>query len=52
MGIVFGSKAHFLADFLADLQATGVMHVIVASWMNVKFVAAALMYIFVSLFKR
>src|SRR5581483_4978694 len=37
MGIVFGSKEQFPANFWTDLQATGVLHVIAASGMNVTF---------------
>jgi len=52
MGIVFGSKEHFSDDFLAALQATGVMHVIAASGMNVTFVAAALLSVLGTFLKR
>lgn len=44
MGIVFGAKEQFPSNFWADLQATGVLHVIAASGMNVTFVSAFLLY--------
>ncbi|MGI8419554.1 MAG: ComEC/Rec2 family competence protein [Candidatus Levyibacteriota bacterium] len=44
MGIVFGAKEQFSDEFWQDLQATGVLHVIAASGMNVTFVAAALLF--------
>ncbi len=44
MGIVFGSKEHFPEEVFDALQATGVLHVIAASGMNVTFVSAALLY--------
>lgn len=44
MGIVFGSKEQFSDSFWKALQATGVLHVIAASGMNVTFVAAALLF--------
>ncbi|MBA3724062.1 MAG: ComEC/Rec2 family competence protein [Candidatus Levybacteria bacterium] len=44
MGIVFGAKEHFPDDFFDALQATGVLHVIAASGMNVTFIAAALLF--------
>lgn len=44
MGIVFGAKEQFPSNFWSDLQATGVLHVIAASGMNVTFVSAALLY--------
>lgn len=44
MGIVFGAKEQFPTNFWSDLQATGVLHVIAASGMNVTFVSAALLY--------
>lgn len=52
MGIVFGAKEHYSEEFLSDLQATGVMHVIAASGMNVTFVAAALVYCLGFLLRR
>ena len=44
MGMVFGAKEQFSDSFWRDLQATGVLHVIAASGMNVTFVAAALLF--------
>ena len=44
MGMVFGAKEQFSDSFWQALQATGVLHVIAASGMNVTFVAAALLF--------
>jgi competence protein ComEC len=52
MGIVFGAKEQFPANFWSDLQATGVLHVIAASGMNVTFVSAALLYTLGLFFRR
>ncbi|HSX08594.1 MAG TPA: ComEC/Rec2 family competence protein [Candidatus Saccharimonadales bacterium] len=52
MGIVFGSKEQFPANFWGDLQATGVLHVIAASGMNVTFVSAAMLYTLGFFFRR
>lgn len=52
MGIVFGSKEQFPTNFWSDLQATGVLHVIAASGMNVTFVSAALLYTLGVFFRR
>ncbi len=41
LGIVFGIRDGMPRDFLADLQTTGMLHVIAASGMNVSFVAGA-----------
>jgi competence protein ComEC len=43
MGMVFGAKEQFPDSFTQSLQATGVLHVIAASGMNVTFVASALL---------
>jgi competence protein ComEC len=52
MGIVFGAKEHFPKNFFYSLRATGVLHVIAASGMNVTFVAAALLYILGTIMRR
>ncbi len=52
MGIVFGAKEHFPDDFFDALQATGVLHVIAASGMNVTFIAAALLFGLGALMRR
>jgi competence protein ComEC len=52
MGIVFGAKEQFLTNFWNDLQATGVLHVIAASGMNVTFVSAAMLYTLGLFFRR
>ena len=51
-GIVFGAKEHFNQDFKQSLSATGVLHVIAASGMNVSFIAAALLSAFGLFMKR
>jgi competence protein ComEC len=51
-GIVFGAKEHFSDQFKQSLSATGVLHVIAASGMNVTFIAAALFFILGGLMKR
>ena len=52
MGIVFGAKEQFPTNFWNDIQATGVLHVIAASGMNVTFVSAALLYTLGLFFRR
>lgn len=52
MGIVFGAKEQFPEAFFADLQATGVLHVIAASGMNVTFIAAGLLFTLGSFLRR
>jgi competence protein ComEC len=51
-GIIFGAKEHFSQDFKQSLSATGVLHVIAASGMNVSFIAAALLSVFGMFMKR
>lgn len=52
LGIVFGIKDNMPKDFLEKIQITGVMHVVVASGMNVTMVSGFLFYLFASIFKR
>ncbi len=51
MGMVFGANEKFPDDFRKALQATGVLHVIAASGMNVTFVSSALLFL-LGLFMR
>lgn len=51
-GIVLGDKGSITDDFRGKLTKTGVIHVVVASGMNVTFVAAFLMAIFTIVLKR
>lgn len=46
IGVVLGVKGNFPKEFLTDLQATGVMHVIAASGMNVTMVGGFFMGLF------
>lgn len=52
LGIVFGIKGNMTADFLKNVQTTGVFHVIAASGMNVTMVSALLISMFGRFFKR
>jgi competence protein ComEC len=52
VGIVFGIKEQMNADFVKQLRNVGVMHVIVASGMNVVMVGGFLSSIFSYFFKR
>lgn len=44
LGIVFGVKGDFSANFYQDLRNAGVLHVIAASGMNVSFFTGAIMF--------
>ena len=46
-GIILGSKANFPYQFWSALRKTGTMHVVVASGMNVTFVAGFLLSLFI-----
>ena len=52
LGIVLGVKGNFSKSFLQDLQATGVMHVIAASGMNVTMVSGFFTGILSLFFRR
>lgn len=52
LGIVLGVKGNFPKFFLQDLQATGVMHVIAASGMNVTMVGGFFLGLFGMVVKR
>ncbi|MBI2430515.1 MAG: ComEC/Rec2 family competence protein [Candidatus Levybacteria bacterium] len=52
LGITFGIKAGMTSDFFEKLKATGVLHVIAASGMNVTMVGGFLSSLFAVLFRR
>lgn len=52
LGIVFGIKEDMPKDFYASLRATGVLHVIAASGMNVTMIGGFLSSVFGLLFRR
>lgn len=52
LGMVFGVKEGMPKEFLEDLRATGILHVIAASGMNVSMVAGFLSALFAFFLKR
>lgn len=52
LGIVFGIKEDLPKDFFANLRATGVLHVIAASGMNITMIGGFLSSVFGLLFRR
>lgn len=52
LGIVFGIKEGMTASFKKNLQATGVLHVVAASGMNVTMVGGFLSSVFIVFFRR
>jgi len=51
-GIVLGVKSDLTSEFYNDLKNTGTMHVVVASGMNITYIAGFLILLFSRLFNR